>query len=274
MRSLIECKKTDAVTWKQKEQAWKKIAEKYNASTSGVNRTDKQLKNKYEAIKKEIKKQHSQYMAYQRGTGGGPYMKPPSPKTDDERVLASTIALSVKGLTSTYDSDVITAQCGMQEVSHSSSIEQEVAEAEVAGIDIDWSDSNCSLLQTEKHALLKPATATELSMDAEKEQEIIIMQTGDQHNVYETPSIKVQALGSTWRSRRRPILAKKKTVSSAGAKFEELAVKKQELVELQLKIAEQQLHQNHMEHEKKMKLLDLQITEQQLKNKLLEKQIL
>nr|CAI5844371.1 unnamed protein product [Callosobruchus analis] len=65
------------------------------------NRTHKQLKNKYEAIKKEIKKQHSQYMAYQRGTGGGPYMKPPSPKTDDERVLASIIAFSVKELTST-----------------------------------------------------------------------------------------------------------------------------------------------------------------------------
>ena len=68
-------------------------------------RNSKQLKNKYEAIKKELKKKHSQYKCYLNGTGGGKFVPPPTPSTEDEKALSETIAISIEGLQSQYDSD-------------------------------------------------------------------------------------------------------------------------------------------------------------------------
>lgn len=36
LKATIECKKTDACTWRDKESAWKKVEEQFNASTNGV----------------------------------------------------------------------------------------------------------------------------------------------------------------------------------------------------------------------------------------------
>lgn len=58
-------------------------------------------------------------------------------------------------------------------------------------------------------------------------------------------------------TKSRPMFAKKKTVTSAGSKFEALAVKKAELVEIQKKIAEEKLVQQREEHAAKMQLLKL-----------------
>lgn len=58
-------------------------------------------------------------------------------------------------------------------------------------------------------------------------------------------------------TKRKPIFAKKKTVTSAGNKFEALAVKKAELVEIQKKISEEKLLQQREEHDAKMQLLKL-----------------
>lgn len=55
----------------------------------------------------------------------------------------------------------------------------------------------------------------------------------------------------------RPIFARKKTVSSAGNKFEALAIKKAELVEIQKKVAEEKLLQQREEHDAKMAILNL-----------------
>lgn len=55
-RSIIENKKTDAVTNKEKEAAWEKIARMFNASSGVASRNAKTLKLKYESLKKEAKK--------------------------------------------------------------------------------------------------------------------------------------------------------------------------------------------------------------------------
>lgn len=34
-KSIIECKKTDATTWKDKEETWTKVENDFNSTTSG-----------------------------------------------------------------------------------------------------------------------------------------------------------------------------------------------------------------------------------------------
>lgn len=63
------------------------------------------MKNKYEAIKKELKKSFSQHHKYVIGTGGGAYVPPPEPKTEEEKILAKTISFSIQGLQNSFDSD-------------------------------------------------------------------------------------------------------------------------------------------------------------------------
>ncbi|KAG5874442.1 hypothetical protein JTB14_016990 [Gonioctena quinquepunctata] len=60
-KSIIECKKTDAVIWREKLECWDKIASKFNAGSTTHFWTAKQLKNKYESIKKEMRKKHSDH---------------------------------------------------------------------------------------------------------------------------------------------------------------------------------------------------------------------
>lgn len=54
--SIIENKKSDAVTWQEKENAWKAIQVEFNNSTRGVFRDSKHLRLKYEALKRDTRK--------------------------------------------------------------------------------------------------------------------------------------------------------------------------------------------------------------------------
>lgn len=126
---ILENKKTDAVTWRDKENCWKLIEKEFNSSTTGPvsklyylfivknklticnklyvsyfqPRTSKQLKYKYFAVKR-----HSSHIKHLRGTGGGAYVPPPlPPKTEAEKILEENISLSIEGMKSTYDSDGI-----------------------------------------------------------------------------------------------------------------------------------------------------------------------
>lgn len=68
-------------------------------------RTVKQLQEKYKAVKKKMKSDCAKNVQYARGTGGGPYIPPPTPKTDEEMELLETIKLSVEGLNNPFDND-------------------------------------------------------------------------------------------------------------------------------------------------------------------------
>ncbi|CAK1554589.1 unnamed protein product [Leptosia nina] len=102
---IIENKKTDAVTNKDKEAAWGKIASSFNATTSGTaTRSSKTLKLKYEAIKKATKKKMFCHRQELYRTGGGPSY---APDFDDveEKVLA--LCSNITGLEARNDSDNI-----------------------------------------------------------------------------------------------------------------------------------------------------------------------
>ncbi|XP_036138591.1 uncharacterized protein LOC105831243 isoform X2 [Monomorium pharaonis] len=104
-KSIIECKKTDGCTWRKKDEMWKEIENLFNSSTTSIHRTAKQLKFKYEAIKRDLKKERVKNKAYARGTGGGQYIPPPVTNTEEENELLQTIEISVEGLTNTFDCD-------------------------------------------------------------------------------------------------------------------------------------------------------------------------
>jgi len=60
-KEIIENKCTNAVTTRQKEEAWERVGLQFNAlTTDGIQRTDDQLKNCYQNIKKSTKKKISQ----------------------------------------------------------------------------------------------------------------------------------------------------------------------------------------------------------------------
>lgn len=61
----------------------------------------------------------------------------------------------------------------------------------------------------------------------------------------------------------------KKTVSSAGAKFNLLAEEKLELVKLQKEIANKKMAQDQREHEMKMEILSIKKENEKLKQQIL-----
>ncbi|KAL1488861.1 hypothetical protein ABEB36_014656 [Hypothenemus hampei] len=88
MKDVIENKTTDAVTWHQKEEAWKEVTIKFNAS-SLVKRSVASIKNFYENQKRNCHKKASEERRYLKGTGGGPAL--PSTSTDNLHDLTLAI---------------------------------------------------------------------------------------------------------------------------------------------------------------------------------------
>ncbi|CAG9822156.1 unnamed protein product [Phaedon cochleariae] len=74
----------------------------------------------------------------------------------------------------------------------------------------------------------------------------------------------------SWTSRRRPFIPKKKCSSSASAKFEIIAEKKCELLEIETQIAIEKREQNKIEDEMRLRLMILREEEQIMKNELLK----
>ncbi|CAH1983204.1 unnamed protein product [Acanthoscelides obtectus] len=70
-RNVIECKKTDATTWKEKNATWQKIAQIYNSGTTEP-RTADQFRCKYDNLKKDVRKYEAQKRQSLYRTGGGP----------------------------------------------------------------------------------------------------------------------------------------------------------------------------------------------------------
>lgn len=104
-KQIIENKKTDAVTNKDKESAWKKIKSSFNScEISTTERSWKTLKLKYEGIKKTAKKKSSVQRQEMYRTGGGSSNAPEFSNVE-EKVLS--ICSNITGLEARHDSDTI-----------------------------------------------------------------------------------------------------------------------------------------------------------------------
>ncbi|XP_063899076.1 myb/SANT-like DNA-binding domain-containing protein 3 [Helicoverpa armigera] len=105
-KNVLMCKKTDGSSTKQKDHAWHCIAKEFNA-VGQVPRNMKQLKYKFENMKRSAKKVASRERQEMRRTGGG---NPPSLPPDSEDAtdwLRSIMSGSIDGNEAIYDDDII-----------------------------------------------------------------------------------------------------------------------------------------------------------------------
>ncbi|KAK9731978.1 Myb/SANT-like DNA-binding domain [Popillia japonica] len=76
-KNIIENKRTDGISNKQKNFAWDNIAKEYNALGINVIRTSKQLRTFYDNLKKRLKRQCADEKVELYKTGGGVMKMPP-----------------------------------------------------------------------------------------------------------------------------------------------------------------------------------------------------
>lgn len=101
-KDIVENKKTDAVMWKQKQGAWEQIAKEFNA-LNGTYRSTKNIKCKYENLKKTAKKKFALEKRNLYKTGGG--SEQPVNITSSDEKIKEIIGISLEGLVNNYDSD-------------------------------------------------------------------------------------------------------------------------------------------------------------------------
>ncbi|XP_045459556.1 fibrinogen silencer-binding protein-like [Melitaea cinxia] len=100
---VIENKKSDAVTWAEKERCWKSIEIDFNSASGVTFRSAKTLRLKYEGIKRDTRKKSALIRAETYQTGGGPSSAPVL--TPSEVKVKEMILLSIDGMDSKFDSD-------------------------------------------------------------------------------------------------------------------------------------------------------------------------
>lgn len=100
-KNCIENKKSDAVIWRQKEEAWQKIEEEF-AAVIGVKRNWKALRDKYDAVKRRSKSEMAEVKMETYRTGGGVSSAKISPISTK---IASMLGDSATGLQNAFDSD-------------------------------------------------------------------------------------------------------------------------------------------------------------------------
>lgn len=106
-KSIIECKKTDAVTWRQKDEAWEKITSNFNAQLpDGCSRSKDSLRKLYDNLKKNARKTVAEEKKDMFKTGGGTPDTGPVDLTT-ELVLDIVNPKTIYGLENPYDSDKV-----------------------------------------------------------------------------------------------------------------------------------------------------------------------
>ncbi|CAG9773628.1 unnamed protein product [Ceutorhynchus assimilis] len=104
-KGVIENKKTDSVTWRQKDDAWDQIASLFNSQTpENHHRTKDSLRKLYENIKKNVRKDVAFEKREHIKTGGGPGDEPIWDATT-ELALSIMNHKTVNGLPNQYDLD-------------------------------------------------------------------------------------------------------------------------------------------------------------------------
>lgn len=103
-KHVIENKKTDAVTTKEKNNVWEEVTNTFNAVNAN-NRTIKCLKTKYDGIKKNLRKKMAEERRQLYATGGGPQKI--ITFEDFEEKLMPILRVNIEGLPSVGDSDFI-----------------------------------------------------------------------------------------------------------------------------------------------------------------------
>ncbi|PSN36540.1 hypothetical protein C0J52_22512 [Blattella germanica] len=101
-KSIIENKKSDGVSVRQKEKAWADLCAEFNANLEVNNRTVKQIRQYYDNLKRSAKKAVSDDKLERFRTGGGVF----KPSVDDDTAkLVAIIQDQVEPLQNPFDSN-------------------------------------------------------------------------------------------------------------------------------------------------------------------------
>lgn len=109
-KNIIECKKSDAVTWKEKEQQWQEITMQFNAENGDLMpRSIDSLKKCYNNMKRNTRIDAAKDLQEMRRTGGG---VPPAYEKDPNKDLIMGLLneKTVVGLFNDFDSDLIVSE--------------------------------------------------------------------------------------------------------------------------------------------------------------------
>jgi coenzyme F420-reducing hydrogenase alpha subunit len=113
-RSVIDNKQSGAITHKQKESAWQKLTDQFNAVTSGDRRTTKMLMEKWRNTKKNSTKNYSATKKSLYKTGGGSKESIIGMETPVDAVVHDIIGARITGYESVWDSDnVVSSMFGI-----------------------------------------------------------------------------------------------------------------------------------------------------------------
>ncbi|KAB0797133.1 hypothetical protein PPYR_08127 [Photinus pyralis] len=172
-KGIIECKKTNAVTWKEKEATWEKISCKFNAqSPGGVYRNVTSLKKCYENAKKTVRKNVAHERLEYIKTGGGT----PNTIVDDKNedlILSIVNPKTVVGIHNTFDCDMV-MECLPEDIAISTTMSHEALPvsnleapstsasemAPEAEEDVDWGDYKVAHLKTPVNKALQTSGNT------------------------------------------------------------------------------------------------------------------
>ncbi|XP_055842578.1 uncharacterized protein LOC129909529 [Episyrphus balteatus] len=266
-RGVIENKKTDAATWKDKESAWLRIETNFN-SQSGAScyRSGESLKRFYANYKGETRKEAAQEKFSCLQTGGGKQFKPTDPNF--ELAISIMNPKTVHGLENEFDGD-------SQSNERSENIDNNPNQNN------DWSSYKPSMLKKGINPKLKPpiqstcdpklSEANEQSIsgeDVEKEKTPKVIMSKGFKKSFESIN---QEINTPWMSKKRPV-ASSVPNTKITEQYTELSRIKIELAKLQYDTLKEEAfdnkYQRNIEHELKKKSMELDI---QIKTELLKK---
>ncbi|CAH2085398.1 unnamed protein product [Euphydryas editha] len=133
-KRIIENKTSNAITWQNKEKAWKEIEKKFNSSSGSVFRDHKHLKQKYEALKRDTRRKSAVVQAELYKTGGGP--SDASVLTPVEQKVKEIILNPDNKNESCYDSDSVRSNTPSSDIVQPTvAFEQILREESISSID-------------------------------------------------------------------------------------------------------------------------------------------
>ncbi|XP_046399465.1 uncharacterized protein LOC124165962 [Ischnura elegans] len=244
---IIESKKTDSATWRDKSKAWREVSDIYNAMVP-TPRTAEQLRIKYDSLKKEARKALARAIAEREEairSGCEPVGKSISPV--HER-LCSLIGIAVDGLNNTFDTNFMTF-C------------QPIERTEENGLD----NGNCSRTSASGMA----AIGSSSPLTSEDSHQPCSSRDGMTENVtplaLEAPQIRSNEDGASSQRRKRPKISESREATRC---FTALAEAKTELARLQIEALEGKLKFQRQKQDLQLMLLRAELDGKELDNQL------
>ncbi|CAH1109753.1 unnamed protein product [Psylliodes chrysocephalus] len=272
-KNIIENKKSDAISWKDKDEAWVKISQQFNANCpENIHRKKESLKKTYENLKKNIRKDVADEKIQIKKTGGGA-VKIPLRDPTFERTLALINPKTVLGLSNTFDGDRDVHDIENHSTpSTSHGLLNAVTSSAKSKIEYIIEE------ESENEMLLTNSADQDEHMNNSKEKNITRIEEKQKETLNEadwgnvnpsllkTPVTPVLKTKNRWSNRRRPAI-KNQTSSQLAEEYTKLANIKSEVWEIdkENKLMEQKQKQELFILQKKNLLLDIELKELQIK---------